>query len=100
MEVYTDRACIRNGKQNVVCGSRIWIEARHPLNKALKVPGGEQSNQIGEIIAIIIAAESLPNYCKLKIFSDSMYVIGGLTKHLAEWEDTGWIEIKNTDFFK
>ena len=70
------------------------------MNKALRVPGGKQSNQIGEIVAIIIAAESLPNYCKLKIFSDSMHAIEGLTKHLADWEDAGWIGLKNAEFFK
>ena len=100
MEVYTDGACIRNGKWNAACGSGIWIEDGHPMNKALRVPGGKQSNQIGEIVAIIIAAKSLPNYCKLKIFSDSMHAIEGLTKHLADWEDAGWIGLKNAEFFK
>ena len=100
IKVYTDGACIRNGKRNAACGSGIWIEEGHPLNKALKVPGENQSNQIGEIVAIIIAAESLPNYSKLRIITDSMYVIKGLTKHLAEWEDAGWIRIKNVEFFK
>ena len=46
------------------------------------------------------AAKSLPNYCKLKITINSMYAIEGLTKHLEEWEDTGWIELKNVVFFK
>jgi len=29
-----------------------------------------------------------------------MYVINGLTKHFKEWEDYGWIGIKNAPFFK
>lgn len=100
MRVYTDGACMNNGKRNATCGSGIWIEGAHALNKALKVPGEKQSNQVGEIAAVIVAAESLPNYCKLTIVTDSMYVIEGLTKHLKEWEDNGWIGIKNADLFK
>ena len=100
MRVYTDGACMNNGKRNARCGSGIWIEENHVLNKALKVPGERQSNQVGEIAAVIQAAESLPNYCKLTIVTDSVYVIEGLTKHLQDWEDIGWIGIKNADFFK
>jgi len=29
-----------------------------------------------------------------------MYAINGFTKHLSEWEDNGWIGIKNAPFFK
>ena len=100
MRVYTDGACIKNGKRNAKCRSGIWIEGEHILNKALKVPGENQSNQVGEIAAVIIAAEALPNYCTLTIVTDSRYVIDGLTIHLTEWEDNGWIGIKNADLFK
>ena len=85
---------MKNGKRNAACGSGIWIEGDHPLNKALKVPGVRHSNQIGEIAAVIVAAESLPNYCKLKVLTDSRYVIEGLTEHLEKWEDAGWIGIQ------
>lgn len=100
MRVYTDGACMNNGKRNAKCGSGVWIEGEHILNRALKVPGERQSNQVGEIAAVIAAAEALPNYCKLTIVTDSRYVIEGLTKHLKEWEDKGWIGIKNANFFK
>ena len=100
MRVYTDGACMNNGKRDAICGSGIWIDEEHPLNQALKVPGSKQSNQVGEIAATIAAADTLPNYCKLTIITDSMYVIEGLTKHLKTWEDIGWIGIKNADLFK
>ena len=99
--VYTDGACMHNGKMNARCGgSGVWIEANNALNKAIGVPGNKQSNQIGEITAVIVAAEALPNYGKLTIITDSRYVIDGLTKHLKIWEDNGWINIKNADFYK
>jgi ribonuclease HI len=100
MEVYTDGVCIHNGKLNTRCGSGLWIGENNAINKAIKIPGNKQSNQIREIAAIIAAAESLLNYRKLTIITDSRYVIDGLTKHLKTWEDNGWINIKNTEFFK
>lgn len=100
MSVFTDGSCTNNGKRNAQCGSGIWIEDNHPMNLALKVPGNNHSNQIGELTAVIAAVNALPNYCKLTIITDSRYVIDGLTEHLTRWEDRGWIEIKNTNLFK
>lgn len=98
--VYTDGSCIKNGKENARAGAGIWIAEGDIRNKALKIPGTKQSNQIGEIAAVIAALESTPTFTPLTIVSDSMYVINGLTKHLQEWEDRGWIEISNRDWFK
>ena len=36
----------------------------------------------------------------MKIISDSQYAINGLTTHLPQWEDQGWIGIQNAPFFK
>ena len=36
----------------------------------------------------------------LKIHTDSQYVIDGLTTHLHEWENDGWIGVKNATLFK
>ena len=96
MRVYTNSACMNNGKHNAECSSRVWIKEEHPLNRALKVPGERQSNQVREIAAVIVATETLLNYCKLTIITNSMYVIDGLIKHLQKWENNGWIGIKNT----
>ena len=100
IRVYTDGSCINNRKANAKCGSGVWLEGNHPLNKALRVPGPSQSNQVRELTAVIIATETLPNYCKLTIVTNSVYVIKGLTTNLSKWEDIGWIGIKNADLFK
>lgn len=36
----------------------------------------------------------------MEIHTDSKYVIEGLTKQLAKWEDIGWTEIKNAPLFQ
>jgi ribonuclease HI len=100
VEVYTDRECMNNGKADASCRSGIWFGPNHHLNTMLKVPGPGQSNQIGELAAVIKVAELTPNYYELSIVSDSKYIIKGLTKHLPEWEDRGWIGVKNTGMFK
>ncbi|KAN0107309.1 hypothetical protein V8E52_010245, partial [Russula decolorans] len=66
----------------------------------LRVPGESHSNQIGELAAVIVALQNTPRFYPLEIVSDSKYVIDGLTSHLREWEDRGWIGIQNATLFK
>ena len=53
--VYTDGSCIDNGKENAKAGAGIWFVEGDPQNKAIKIPGSNQSNQVGEIAAVIVA---------------------------------------------
>ena len=55
---------------------------------------------MGEIAAVVVALEKMPNYIPLMIKTDSRYIIDGLTTHLKKWEDRGWIGIKNSKWFK
>ena len=63
-------------------------------------PGNLQSNQAAEIIVIYKVASMAQKWFPLKIISDSLYAINGLTKHLSTWEDNGWIGIDNAPLFK
>ena len=98
--VYTDGSCLNNGKLNAKCRGGIWLEEGSQHNRILRIPGPNQSNQVGEIAAVVVALEKLPNYTLLVIITDSKYVIEGLTTHLKKWEDRGWIGIKNKEWFK
>ncbi|KDQ56067.1 hypothetical protein JAAARDRAFT_133158 [Jaapia argillacea MUCL 33604] len=100
LTVYTDGSCTNNGKANAQCGSGIWIEEGHPKNRSIRVPGNKQSNQVGEIVAVLVAAQIIEGFAPITFVTDSMYVIDGLTKHLPEWEDRGWIGVENSEFFK
>ena len=99
-EIYTDGACINNGKKNARSGSGVWFSPNDPRNNAAKNSGDNQSNQVGELTAIIIAIKTTPTFQPLKILSDSRYAIEGLTTHLSKWEDKGWIRIKNAELFQ
>jgi ribonuclease HI len=98
--VYTDGVCFNNRKQNTICRSGVWFGPDDQRNTALKVPGQGQSNQIGEICAVIVAIERAPSYQPMIIASDSKYVIDGLTTHLEEWENKGWTEVKKCNLQK
>jgi len=91
---------MNNSKKNTHCGSGVWFAQDDPRNRALQIPGNAQSNQIGEIAVIIAALDTIPPYQPVKIYTNSKYMIDGLTAHLDSWEDNRWINIKNTRFFK
>jgi ribonuclease HI len=98
--VYTDGACLNNGKRNAQCGSGVWFSERNPRNLAIKIPGESQSNQVGELAVVIAATNAIEPYQPLKIITDLEYVIKGLTTHLETWENEGWIGIKNANLFR
>ena len=100
IKAYTDGACLDNGKMNARCGSGVWFAPEDPQNQAIRVPGQEQSNQVGELVAVIRTAQITPPFVPLEIHSDSQYVIEGLTTNLPRWEDIGWIEIQNASLYK
>ncbi|KAG2106486.1 RnaseH-domain-containing protein [Suillus cothurnatus] len=70
-----------------MCRGGIWAGDGHQLNKAIKIPGNKHSNQIGKLIAVLIALQSVNPLSPLKIITDSKY-------------DIGWIRIDNTTLFK
>ncbi|KAG1728984.1 ribonuclease H-like protein [Suillus paluster] len=100
LTIYTDGSCTNNGKENAKCGGGIWVGEDHPLNRAIRIPGPDQSNQAGKLAAILVALQSVDPLTPLTIITDSQYVINGLTTHLKEWEDQGWIGITNSKLFQ
>lgn len=90
--VYTDGACTDNGRGNAQAGCGVYWGAGSPLlvtrsfgvstadkltsNLAEKVPGPNQTNNRGEMMAFIRALERCPADIKLlNIYSDSEYTI-------------------------
>ncbi|KZT18632.1 hypothetical protein NEOLEDRAFT_1079750, partial [Neolentinus lepideus HHB14362 ss-1] len=55
LTVYTDGSCSNNGKANARAGSGIYVSASSPYNRAIRVDGPDQSNQVGELVAVIVA---------------------------------------------
>ncbi|KZP05599.1 RnaseH-domain-containing protein, partial [Athelia psychrophila] len=59
-----------------------------------------QSNNIGELTAVIKAVDAVSPFTPLDLITDSMYVIDGITLYLQEWEERGWIGVANSNEFK
>ncbi|KAI0056160.1 ribonuclease H-like protein [Artomyces pyxidatus] len=101
MIIYTDGSCIKNGKDDAQCGAGIWVDDNHPINRAIRIPKSfGQSNQIGELAAVVVALQLIDNFVPCTFISDSQYVIKGLTEFISKWEDNGWIGINNSLLFR
>jgi ribonuclease HI len=60
----------------------------------------KQSNQIAEVVAILVALQLTKPYIPITFITNSQYAIDSLTKHLPEWENKGWIDVKNSEYLK
>ena len=74
--VHTNGTCFNNGKANAACRVGIWFGNNDPQNQAIRVPEDNQSNQVGEIKAVITAIQTPPHFSTLEIISDSKYSKG------------------------
>ena len=100
LTVFTDGSCLQNGTDNARSGGGVWFADDHPLNRAIRVPGLAQSNQVGELAAVVVALKSAPRNADLTIVTDSQYVIRCLTDSLPQWEDSGWPRVPNAPWIK
>jgi ribonuclease HI len=98
--VYTDGSSLNNGSAIATCGSGVWFGENNERNIAVRPPMEDQSNQVGEIAAVILAARAVPDFVELEIQSDSLTTIEGLTQHLEMWENRGWIGVKNSKLLR
>ena len=98
--IYTDGSCSNNGETSAQAGSGIWFGDEDARNTSLRVPGPEQSNQTGELYAVLHALRLSPPDIAIHIKTDSMYVVNGVTKNLKKWEDQGWMYAKHAELFK
>jgi ribonuclease HI len=69
--------------------------------------GGEPltTNNRMEIMAVIKALEALKRSCKVKIYTDSVYVQKGMTEWIHNWKARGWRTsdkkpVKNDDLWR
>lgn len=87
VEIFTDGACSGNP------GPGGWGAILRCDGKEKELCGGEKetTNNRMELTAVIEALKALKRPCKVKIYSDSSYVVNGITKGWAEsWRKKGW----------
>lgn len=87
VEIFTDGACSGNP------GPGGWGAILRCDGKEKELCGGEKetTNNRMELTAVIEALKALKRPCKVKIYSDSSYVVNGITKGWSEsWRKKGW----------
>lgn len=75
-----------------------------PDSQVVEMTGGELSfsNNRLELMGPIAALESLPPGSSAVVYSDSQYVVNGITSWVAGWKRKGWVSkkkepVKNSD---
>ncbi|XP_076279311.1 ribonuclease H1 [Lasioglossum baleicum] len=91
VNVYTDGACSSNGYKNAIAGIGVWFGEDHPLNVSALVVG-RQTNNNAEIQAVTMAARKAKEagVKKLKIITDSKFLITCITQWMPNWKKNGW----------
>ncbi len=90
VEVFTDGACRGNP------GPGGWGAILRCKGKEKELFGGETetTNNRMELMAAIMALESLSRPCRVQLTTDSKYVLQGITEWIIGWKKRGW---KNAD---
>jgi len=99
--MYTDGACSGNP------GPGGWGAVLMSGEHRKEIFGGERetTNNRMEMMAIIRGAEVLKRGCSVDIYTDSKYVLQGMTEWLEGWKKRGWKTaskkpVKNVDLWQ
>lgn len=101
VQIYTDGACSGNPGPGGWGAILLFGEARRELS------GGEDetTNNRMEMTAVIMGLEQLKQPCEVELYSDSTYVLKGISEWLPGWKARGWKTadkkpVKNADLWQ
>jgi len=101
VSIYTDGACKGNP------GPGGWGLCMNYKGKEKELYGGEAetTNNRMELTAAIIALETLKRSCNVKLYTDSKYLLQGITEWMSNWKKRGWKTsankpVKNEDLWR
>ena len=100
--IYTDGACSGNP------GPGGWGCVLIHGQRTRELSGGEKNttNQRMELQAAVSALSALKQPCRVKLYSDSAYLINGFRQHwLDNWQRNGWLNarkqpVENQDLWR
>ena len=101
LEIYTDGACLGNP------GPGGWAALIIDNNQERILSGNNEmtTNNRMELLAVIKALESINHHLEMTIYTDSKYVINGITSWIKKWKTNDWknsskTPVKNIDLWK
>jgi ribonuclease HI len=99
--IYTDGACSGNP------GPGGWGALLSFNGTEKELCGGEvlTTNNRMELMGAISALEALKKSCDVELYTDSKYVMDGITKYINNWQKNGWRtadkkDVKNKDLWQ
>ena len=86
VEAFTDGACSGNP------GPGGWGAILRMAGREKELSGGDPAttNNRMELMGVIAAFEALKRPCRVKLHTDSKYVLDGATKWIHGWKRNGW----------
>jgi ribonuclease HI len=101
VDIFTDGACRGNP------GPGGWAAILRHRDTEKELTGGEvqTTNNRMEMTAAIVALEALKRPCGVRLYTDSRYVLDGITQWLPGWKARGWRTadkkpVKNIDLWQ
>jgi ribonuclease HI len=101
IKIYTDGAC----KGNPGVGG--WGALLIAGSRAKELFGGERdtTNNRMELMGVIQALQALKRPCEISLYTDSQYVLKGITEWIDGWKAKGWktaskAPVKNVDLWQ
>lgn len=102
VEIFTDGACSGNP------GPGGWGALLRCRGVEKELSGGEKetTNNRMELTAVISALAALKTSCDISLYTDSKYVMDGITRWLPNWKKNGWkisnkkSPVKNVDLWQ
>lgn len=102
VEIYTDGACTGNPGAGGYCAILIFMGVEKVVSGSEKTT----TNNRMELLAAIKGLKALKESCKVKLYSDSQYLVDAFNKGwINDWQAKGWrtagkSEVKNVDLWK
>jgi ribonuclease HI len=95
--IYTDGACSKNPG-----GFGGWGAYIQEGEEKLFLSGGDPctTNNKMEMLAVIEALKYYKTEKNITLYSDSIYVIKGVTEWMDGWKKKSWKKVKNLDLWK
>ncbi len=96
VKIYTDGACSGNP------GAGGWGAILRYGSAEKEINGGDTNttNNRMELMAAIMALESLKHPSTVVLYTDSKYVKDGITKWIFNWKKKNWKNVKNPDLWQ
>ncbi|TNH04731.1 ribonuclease HI [Testudinibacter sp. TR-2022] len=101
IEIYTDGSCLGNPGPGGIGVLLRYKQHEKTISQGYRLT----TNNRMELLAVIVALESLTESCKVRLSSDSQYMKNGINQWIHNWKRNNWLTsnkkaVKNQDLWQ